>query len=85
MAFDLEAGAQLAQTMARATVELSVNNRGGGCGIVWDRDVIVTNAHVVGSARRARILRRPLLGTPPTCAWETSWLRSARRWASRVR
>jgi serine protease Do len=55
MSFDLDAGAELAKTMARATVELSVSNRGGGCGIVWDRDVIVTNVHVVGSARRARV------------------------------
>jgi serine protease Do len=55
MAFDFDAGAELAKTMSRATVELSVNNRGGGCGIVWDRGVIVTNAHVVGSARRARV------------------------------
>jgi serine protease Do len=55
MPFDFDAGAKLARTMARATVEISVNNRGGGCGIIWDRDVIVTNAHVVGSARRARV------------------------------
>lgn len=55
MPFDFDAGAELAKTMARATVEVSVNNRGGGCGIIWDCDVIVTNAHVVGSARRARV------------------------------
>lgn len=55
MAFDLDAGAELARTMARSTVELSVNNRGGGCGIIWDRRTIVTNAHVVGSARKARV------------------------------
>ncbi len=44
--------------MGQATVELSVSNRGGGCGIIWDRGVIVTNAHVVGSARRARVKLR---------------------------
>ncbi|HLJ84202.1 MAG TPA: trypsin-like peptidase domain-containing protein [Candidatus Eremiobacteraceae bacterium] len=55
MAFDLEVGTELARMTARSTVELSVNNRGGGCGIIWDRQTIVTNAHVLGSARKAQV------------------------------
>lgn len=56
MAFDADAGAQLAEIMRSSTVEIAVRQRGGGCGIIWNPDgVIVTNAHVVGSARRATV------------------------------
>jgi serine protease Do len=48
--------ASLAERVLRSTVQVHVNNRGGGCGVVWnDRGSIITNAHVVGSARHVWI------------------------------
>ncbi len=56
MRFDAEAAARLAVGVRRSTVEVAVRERGGGCGIVWDKNgIVVTNAHVVGSARRAQV------------------------------
>jgi serine protease Do len=41
--------AQIADRLRQVTVEIS-SGHGGGAGVLWARDVVVTNAHVVRSA-----------------------------------
>jgi serine protease Do len=46
----------LAERLLRSTVQVYAENRGGGSGVVWnDSGAIITNAHVVGSARHVWI------------------------------
>jgi serine protease Do len=46
----------LAERLLRSTVQVHADNRGGGSGVVWnDSGAIITNAHVVGSARHVWI------------------------------
>ena len=48
--------AGIAERLLRSTVQVYADNRGGGCGVVWsDSGAIITNAHVVGSARHVWI------------------------------
>ncbi len=57
MTTDLDASlAGLAERLLRSTVQVYSENRGGGSGVVWnDSGAIITNAHVVGSARHVWI------------------------------
>ena len=57
MTSDLDASiAGLAERLLRSTVQVYAENRGGGSGVVWnDGGAIITNAHVVGSARHVWI------------------------------
>jgi serine protease Do len=54
---DLDASlAGLAERLLHSTVQVYADNRGGGSGVVWnDSGAIITNAHVVGSARHVWI------------------------------
>jgi serine protease Do len=54
---DVNAGlADLVDRVRRSTVQVHADKRGGGSGVVWNDDgAIVTNAHVVGSARNVWI------------------------------
>jgi serine protease Do len=54
---DIDASlASLAERLLRSTVQVYADNRGGGSGVVWnDSGAIITNAHVVGSARHVWI------------------------------
>jgi serine protease Do len=54
---DIDANlSSLAERLIRSTVQVYAENRGGGSGVVWnDGGAIITNAHVVGSARHVWI------------------------------
>jgi serine protease Do len=54
---DIDANlSSLAERLLRSTVQVYAENRGGGSGVVWnDGGAIITNAHVVGSARHVWI------------------------------
>jgi serine protease Do len=54
---DFDAGfASIAERLLRSTVQVYADDRGGGSGIVWnDSGAVITNAHVVGSARHVWI------------------------------
>jgi serine protease Do len=48
--------ADVAERVRRSTVQVHAERRGGGSGVVWNgQGAIVTNAHVVGSAREVTI------------------------------
>lgn len=53
MTSELDASlADLAERVRRSTVQVHADARGGGSGVVWNDDgAVITNAHVVGSAR----------------------------------
>ncbi|HEY5095588.1 MAG TPA: trypsin-like peptidase domain-containing protein [Candidatus Eremiobacteraceae bacterium] len=53
MTTDLDKGlASLAESVRLSTVQVRAQRHGGGSGVVWSADgAIITNAHVVGSAR----------------------------------